>query len=374
VRIGLIHHQFGDGGGLEGYLSGFAQHLLGAEYEVHIIANRFHKRAALDARLRIHDTKVQSLSRTTKLTRFNEAATAKAQALDLDLTIGFGQTTAQDLHRAGGGCHKVYSRLLPPWKRLSPKNKAELALEESLYTEGGTRHYVVNSQLIHDQLQEEYGLPIDKLSVIHTAVDCERFHPPENSDPASLIEKRLTLCPGYDRALPVFLFASLDHKRKGLDALLKAWPGIDAELWIAGKPLNSAYRRTIEHRGLGRRVRALGPQADMTPIYQGADFLIHPTLYDACSNVVLQAMASGLCVLASSRDGASSFIEGGSNGFIVNQPTDADAVRKMILKALALDAADQARFSSRARERMLPLTWDAHLAQWKTLFDALSTN
>ncbi|MEM7144492.1 MAG: glycosyltransferase family 4 protein [Verrucomicrobiota bacterium] len=374
MRIGLIHIQYGDGGGLEKYLAGFAQHLLGAPHEVHLITNRVHHESSLDARFQIHHTKVSSLSRTKTLTAFNQAAAAKAKALNLDLTIGFGQTTTQDIHRAGGGCHKLYSNLLPPWKRLAPKNKTELALEESLYTDGNTRHFVVNSALVLDQLQETYQLPLEKLTVIHTPVDSDHFRPPENPDPAILTSNRLALFPGHDRNLPVFLFASLDHNRKGLDTLLNAWPGIEAELWIAGAPLDSSHQRAIHKNGLTQRVHALGHQAEMTPLYQAADFLVHPTRYDACSNVVLQAMACALPPLVSNNDGASTFVDPGANGFILDHPTNPDSLRDMIFAALDLDPAQRQSLGQKAREKVLPLTWDHHLAQWQALFSKLANS
>ncbi|MEM8953550.1 MAG: glycosyltransferase family 4 protein [Verrucomicrobiota bacterium] len=368
MRIGLIHIQFGNGGGLEKYLAGFAQHLLGAPHEIHIITNRVHHKSSLDARFHFHDTKISSLSRTKVLTAFNDAAHAKASALNLELTIGFGQTTHQDIHRASGGCHKLYSELLPPWKRLSPKNKAEIALEETLYTGNDTQLFVVNSELVFKQLQETYQIPRERLSVIHTPVDSDHFRPPETSEPAARTENRLTLCPGHDRNLPVFLFASLNHQRKGLETLLKAWPGIDAELWIAGDPLDASHQKEIKKRGLTRRVHGLGPQDDMRTVYQAADFLIHPTRYDACSNVVLQAMCSGLIPLVSNHDGAAGFVENHKNGFILDEPADPHSVHKIISKALSLDQNQSHQISLAAREKMLPLTWENHLAQWQSLF------
>jgi UDP-glucose:(heptosyl)LPS alpha-1,3-glucosyltransferase len=279
--------------------------------------------------------------------------------LGADFVLGFGRTVAQDVHRAGGGCHAVYVRLLAWPKRWSLKNRLELSLERELYTSEKTRHFVVNSAMVGSQLEEVYGVSTEKLSTIHTPVDTAHFHPP----PAPTTNNR-----------PVILFVSSNHRRKGLDALLAAFAELrDAELIIAGAPLGARYRSLIRRLSLADRVRALGPVTDLAPIFREADFFVHPTLYDACANAALQAMASGLPSLISIADGASEFITPGKNGFLLRAPADAAALHAQLAAALTLEPEARSKIGSAARARMLPLTWEAHLEAWTRLFEKLSS-
>ena len=55
----------------------------------------------------------------------------------------------------------------------------------------------------------------------------------------------------------------------------------------------------------------------MPSLYRGASFLLHPSRYDPCSLVVIEALASGLPVITSGEDGASELVRQGQNGYVV---------------------------------------------------------
>jgi glycosyltransferase involved in cell wall biosynthesis len=162
----------------------------------------------------------------------------------------------------------------------------------------------------------------------------------------------------------VFLFVSLSHRRKGLEVLLDIWRDVDADLWIVGPPLHFAYRFRLAKLGIADRVRTIAAQSNIGLLYQTADWFIHPTLYDACANTVLQSMASGLPGLISVNDGATDFVRDGENGFLLPQPQEPDDVLRVVKQALGTDAASRDRMCAVARETVKPLTWQAHLEKW----------
>jgi len=254
--------------------------------------------------------------------------------------------------------------MLPWWKRLQPKNQLELQLERKLYTSGSTRHFVVNSGKVKRELAEAYAVPPASVSVIHTAVNTGHWQPA--ADEANRQDLRRTLGIGGDA--PVLLFASLDHRRKGLGSLLSALVHVpEARLCIAGQALGS-WQNQIQRMGLSGRVVRVG-RADLLPWYQAADWFVHPTLYDACANTVLQSMACGLPGLISTADGASEFTRDGSNGFLVH-PTpvrDGGMLVDVLQQALHLPQSRRQEMGAAARETVLPLTWKAHLEQWMGL-------
>jgi glycosyltransferase involved in cell wall biosynthesis len=289
------------------------------------------------------------------------------KSLPVDVSIGFGRTTAHDFHRAGGGCHALYSRLLPWYKRYTAKNLLELALERKLYNSGRTKHFIMNSARVVAQMQGLYAGARDKCSVIYTAVDTEVFKAATHRDGHREITCRTM---HTDATKPVALFVSLSHRRKGLDTLLEAWRGIDATLWIAGRPLNAHYQSLIERYGIKDKVRALPPTSDLTGLYQAADWFVHPTLYDACANTVLQSMACGLPGIISVQDGAIDHIRDGENGFALYHPAKPDELHRRLQDALTTPADQRAAMSAAARETMLPFTWDAHVSEWMKVINS----
>lgn len=360
MKIGLIYHQFIHAGGLENYLIEFAKRLSAGGHELEVITSRTMPDVQQKFPAKWHFT-ARPPSPLLRLWHFNHAARRMVKSLPLDITIGFGRTTAHDFHRAGGGCHALYSKLLPWYKRYTAKNMLELALERKLYNSGRTSNFVMNSARVAAQIQGFYPGARDKCSVIYTAVDTQVFMPAEHRK-----NHRELTCRNMhtDPAKPVALFVSLSHRRKGLDTLLHAWCGIDATLWIAGRQLNSHYLGMIERLGLSAKVRALPPTSNLTSLYQAADWFVHPTLYDACANTVLQSMACGLPGLISVQDGAIDHIVDGENGYMLYHPANVDEVRQRLIDALSTPEDQRISMGVSARDTMLPFTWDAHVGDW----------
>jgi glycosyltransferase involved in cell wall biosynthesis len=267
----------------------------------------------------------------------------------------------QDVHRAGGGCHRIYSRMLPVWKRWSFKNQLELHIERELYTSGRTKCFVVNSSQVARELHREYGTDESLFRVIHTAVDTERYAPA--GDRAAL---RSNICAelGTDAARKAFLFVSLNHRRKGLDVLLDVWRDVDADLWIVGEALDFPLRLKIAQNKLQDKVRTVSARSEMQLLYQAADWFVHPTIYDACANTVLQSMSCGLPGLISVNDGATDHVRDGENGLLLRHPQEAASVFSTIQQACAMEESKRAALGGAARATMLPLSWQAHLTKW----------
>ena len=369
MKIALVYEKFVSAGGLERYLVGFVEALLERNVgEIHVVTSLTD---AVTEKLpvQVHRLPRPRLPFGLRLLHFDREAGKKLSEIAPDVSAGFGRTTCHDWHRAGGGCHRVFSaECLPLLKRMGLKNRIELSLEKKLYRGDRARGFVVNSHLVAAQLKNAYGLAGDRITMIPTAVDTERFAPAE---PGAREELRKA----YMRkpAEQVFLFVSREHKRKGLPALLKAWRefylgekevGRRPELWIVGPPLNpryDAFRR-------GCRVEVFPGAEDVTPFYQAADWFVHPTRYDACANTVLQSMACGLPGIISEADGASQFVEDGVNGLLLSQPEDPRVVGEALRRAYHLDNAEREAMGEAARERMRPLTWYAHVDRWLELW------
>ncbi len=361
LHVAIVYEKLSRSGGLERYVLEFAQRILALGARVDFVTSAVEP-GAEPAGISIRRLPPGRLPLFRLLT-FNRRSASAVRAVPYDVILGFGQTTHQDIHRAGGGCHAVYSKILPPPRRFGIKNRIQLALERELYLARKTREFVVNSHLVRRQVLENYAIEPERVSVIHTAVDTDHFKPASTFELRNIIRTRHHI--PLDE--PLFLFVSLNHKRKGLSPLLKAWKDVPGWLLILGQPLAPRYRRLITQTNVARRVAYGGNVQDLAPYYNAADFFIHPTLYDACANTVLQAMASGLVTIVSSRDGATDHVEDGVTGFQLMNPEDPEEIANTCRRVANLPSEARNQISSSARERMLPLTWDNHLAEWQRL-------
>lgn len=136
-------------------------------------------------------------------------------------------------------------------------------------------------------------------------------------------------------------------------ALLRAeFP--DLRLEIAGSgPERAALEEEIGGLGLADRVRFLGWQADLERVLAGWDVFVQPSLKEGFPLAALEAMASGLPVVATSVGGLPELVENGRTGWLV-PPADpgalADRLRKLLLNAderRAMGAAGRRRVRER---------------------------
>ena len=114
------------------------------------------------------------------------------------------------------------------------------------------------------------------------------------------------------RLRPEKAFNNLIHAVHGLIGL-----GLDLELWIAGAGAAQAQLQAlVERLGLGERVRLLGFVEDTIDFYHGLDLFVLSSLREGLPNVVLEAMAMRVPVVATRVAGVPALIEDGRNGLL----------------------------------------------------------
>jgi len=168
---------------------------------------------------------------------------------------------------------------------------------------------------------------------------------------------------------PLLLAMGRLHENKAHDVSLQALAQLpECYLWIAGVgPLEAKLKGMAEALGVARRVRFLGWRTDASALYRTADVCVFPSRYEPLGNVVIQAWAHGLPVIAADSQGPKALIEDGEDGLLT--PIDdagalADGVRRLLAQPMlrtSLAAAGAARVEAEFSEA-------AVVAQWKALF------
>lgn len=113
-------------------------------------------------------------------------------------------------------------------------------------------------------------------------------------------------------------------------------------------PLRPELERQVEALGLQEIVRFTGVVAEVGRLYRESDLLLLTSDYEGTPNVVLEAMACGLPVVASRVGGVADVLRDGECGAIVSADDEAGFVRATI--ALVSDDALRERMGRRARE------------------------
>jgi len=178
-------------------------------------------------------------------------------------------------------------------------------------------------------------------AVIPNAVDLQSFHPRHRE----VARRQLGLEPST--ALLVFVAASVSNPVKGMATLLAALPQVLAACPL---PLTVACIGS-QPDALPDAVRWLGRIDDpdqLAGLYAAADLLVVPSLIDNAPNVIAEAHACGLPVLASAVGGIPEMIEPGLTGELV-PPADSSALATAIAALLPLVMADRPAWSARCR-------------------------
>lgn len=163
------------------------------------------------------------------------------------------------------------------------------------------------------------GLDPDRIDVVHNGVDTAQFRP---ADEQLRRAERAQLGVHDDRL--VELYAGRLDAAKGIEVLLRAWgehvrrPGAgDDLLLVAGAPREhlspaaaQAYVASL-HGSAPEGVRWLGRRLDVVPLYAAADVVVLPSLFEEpFGRVVIEGMASGRPVIASSTGGVPEILDG----------------------------------------------------------------
>jgi glycosyltransferase involved in cell wall biosynthesis len=212
-----------------------------------------------------------------------------------------------------------------------------------LFAERSAHGVVVNCQFLKRHLIEDAGIASERIHLCYNGLDLSRFRRAPTKRPASLPAGSM-----------VIGAVSVLRPEKGLPTLLEAFAEIrqavpNPKLLILGSgPMLPA---------LQKRARALGifdacifePSTDRVDEWlQNIDVFVLPSLSEALSNSLMEAMACGCCPLASQVGGNPELIEDGVRGLLFEPGNGADLARK--LRKVILNVELRSRLSAAAHD------------------------
>lgn len=191
------------------------------------------------------------------------------------------------------------------------------------------------------------GIPPERIARIPNGLDTAGFVPAQTAERSEL---RAALGLPADR--PIVLYMGRFARYKGVAELLAAWPHVAAAVPAAELVLVGSVAaddpfdvRSAAAALTGVTIREWSAR----PAYllRAADVFVLPSHQEGMSNALLEAMACGLAVVATTVGAAPEMIESGANGWLV-PPHDVPALGAALIAALA-DPVARARMGEAAR-------------------------
>jgi glycosyltransferase involved in cell wall biosynthesis len=235
---------------------------------------------------------------------------------------------------------RVYHKLMAPFLRLIWKDAAAV---------------VANSKGLRQMAQafdSSFEIPI-----IPNGIDLEAY--------------RIT---DRDWSFPRLLSAGRIVHQKGLDLAMRALGGLKDLNWewdIAGDgPQIDVLKSLAKELGIEERVIFLGWQSreQLMKCYQGANVFLFPSRHEGMPNALLEAMASGLPVIASCIAGNEELVVDGKTGYLVRSE-DIESLQDALKKLLS-DAALREQMGMASRQYVeANYSWESTAQQYALLLE-----
>ena len=233
-------------------------------------------------------------------------------------------------------------------------------------------HYVALSRDLADYLVAKVHVDPASMSQVYNGVDTDRFCPaPAGSAPIrqcpfdpgthwlvgtvgrmQAVKDQLTLARAFVRAI----------------ALAPALRGTLRMVMIGDGPLRVQVQAVLDQAGLSDLAWLPGERQDVADVMRGLRAFFLPSIAEGISNTILEAMASGLPVIATDVGGNADLVEAGRTGHIV-PAADPDRMAQSLV-ALASDPARAIQMGLAGRQRVVEkFSMRAMVSSYRAVYD-----
>jgi len=186
--------------------------------------------------------------------------------------------------------------------------------------------FVTVSRDLARWLVEQVRVPARKVGTIYNGVDTDRFAPGDHA----AARRALGIPPDWSVAGTVGRLDPVKDQVGLIRAFAQAAPTGSSALVIAGDgPFRRELEALVNELGLGDRVWLLGERHDVPVILRALDVFVLSSIGEGISNAILEAMATGLPVIATRVGGNSELVQDGLTGRLV-EPRHPEALANAI--------------------------------------------
>jgi UDP-glucose:(heptosyl)LPS alpha-1,3-glucosyltransferase len=278
-------------------------------------------------------------------------------------------------------CHGVARAALAAMRRFPREGRENVPLRRLLpyYTQiplyarhlrDRTTIITAVSEKARSEVVRLYRQRRDDIQLIFNGVDLDRFGPSVSRFREPV---RRSLGLKYDQFVLLFVGNHFRHKgaRYAIEVvdrlpenvvLLVVGDDSPERIWLDDPSILERLRRSD-------RVRFVGLQPEIWKFHGAADAVLFPSLYESAGLVVLEAMASGLPIIAPRTVAmADELVEDGVNGFVVDNPWDVEGMAERI-RAIMADRSLYDRIVREARKTVEAYSWDEYARKTEAVYE-----
>lgn len=383
MRIGIVA-EWVDAwrGGAETSTLQFIHCLMERGIEVHLFTR---SRPSPTPGLLVHTVGGASMSRTRQTVTFAHRVDLTLRSIELDLVHAISPCLSAHIYQPRGGTvaetiernialrrSKAAQSVKRCANRLNLKQRYQLAVERKLFGNSNAPTVVAISDYVVRQLRHHYALPDSRIRKIYNGVTPESTSEDERDRDRNTIRSEF----GIPKTDLLVLTIAHNFRLKGVQRWMEALARLinedgvnDVRSLVIGKGDSKRWHDLAARMNLNQHLTFTGPTERVHAFMHAADVLVHPTYYDPCSRVVLEAMAGGLPCVTTCWDGASEMVRDGVSGYVLDDPWDVEALADRVKRLR--DGSVRQRFGHCARESAETLTMDRHASEMIQLYEEL---
>ncbi len=257
---------------------------------------------------------------------------------EYDLLLGFNKMPGLDAYFAGDSCFAQKAYEERNWLyRLTARSRLYLRFENAVF--GEASHTKILSLVAQEQQRYArfYGTAPERFIAVPPGIAAEHIHCANPSLARRQVRAELGLAP----ECKIILCLGSGFRTKGLDKsisifaeLVKCQPQQVFALLVIGADVADPYRHQAVQLGVDEQVFFLGARSPIGNYLAAADLLLHSARKELAGNALIEAMASGLPVVATRVCGYGPLVESAELGKLFEFNDAAAGVAKKIFQLL----------------------------------------
>ena len=240
-----------------------------------------------------------------------------------DLAVGFNKMHCLDVYYAADPCYKAaMEERKSILYRTGPRYRTYAELEKAVFERSSHTHILLIAPHEKAKFIAQYGTPDERFHSLPPGITGDRRLPDNAAEIRTTVRNECGVA-GDEFML---LMVGSGFATKGLDRSLAAIAGLPeklrhkTKLFVIGKGKTTSFEKQAQTLTIADRLTFLGGRDDVPRFMVGADLLLHPARSENTGTVLIEAMASGLPVLATDICGYAFHVRDAGAGLLVPSP------------------------------------------------------
>ncbi|MCB5191580.1 glycosyltransferase family 4 protein [Methylobacillus arboreus] len=268
-----------------------------------------------------------------------QVQTRIAHEFKFDLVVGYNRMGGLDVYFAADPCFIERAHRQRSWLyRLTPRYRWFQGIEQAIFSPQADTQILMVDMAEKAVFQRWYQTQDDRFHYIPPYLSTERLQLHDRAEMRAYLRNAFDLPQDTILALLVgsgFYMKGLDRAVQALASLPEAMRK-HFKLIAIGQDKPGPFINMARKLGVGDNLIISRGRPDIPQLMQGADFYLHPAYRENTGLVILEAMASGLPVLATASCGYALHVQAAEAGSVVPVPFEQATLNRMLQEMLSL--------------------------------------